>query len=66
MLMKRELCILFVRVAREVMWLAKNFGKSTATSRTEIIDSPREERGQTSTEMSTPSFCSVGPFKVCW
>lgn len=34
-----------------------------AKSRTEFIHTSREERGQTSREMSVPSFCHTGPFK---
>ena len=39
---------------------AKNCTKSTATSRTAFIHSPREERGQSSREMSALSFYQAG------
>lgn len=42
---------------------ASNCTKNRAASRTELIHSPREERGQTSGEMWALSFCGAGPFK---
>lgn len=46
-----------------VMRETKNCTQTRPASRMEVTQSPREERGQTSREMSAPSSCEAGPFK---
>lgn len=43
---------MLVSVRWPVKWVAKNCTKSGATRRTGLLHSPKEERGQTSREMS--------------